>query len=101
MDFGATWPPPSGRDKLAPRTRRFRPSKPDARTERALAGLTTHVLDVTRGGPAQSMRVELYGLHRGRTLQLIANVGTNTQGRASQALISAGEARVGLFELVF
>ena len=30
------------------------------RAEDDLAGLTTHVLDVARGGPAERVRVELY-----------------------------------------
>ena len=75
---------------------------PEARTEHALAGLTTHVLDVTRGGPAQSMRVELYRVRSRRArASSIADVATNADGRTDKPLIGAGEARVGLFELVF
>jgi 5-hydroxyisourate hydrolase len=66
-----------------------------------LAGLTTHVLDVTRGAPAQSMRMELYELDRGGARTLIADVATNADGRTDKPLIGADEARVGLFELVF
>jgi 5-hydroxyisourate hydrolase len=65
-----------------------------------LAGLTTHVLDITLGGPAQSMRVELHEFDRGAR-KLIAAVATNADGRTDQPLIAAGEARVGFFELVF
>ena len=70
-------------------------------TERALAGLTTHVLDVTRGGPAQSMRVELYEFDRGGTRRLIVDATTNADGRTDKPMIGAMEARIGQFELVF
>ena len=65
-----------------------------------MAGLTTHVLDITLGGPAQSMRVELYEFDR-NARKLIAVVATNADGRTDKPLIGAGEARVGFFELVF
>jgi 5-hydroxyisourate hydrolase len=66
-----------------------------------LAGLTTHVLDVTRGGPAKGVRIELYefGADGGRTLVTAAT--TNADGRTDVPLIAAGQARVGRFELVF
>jgi 5-hydroxyisourate hydrolase len=66
-----------------------------------LAGLTTHVLDITLGGPAQSMRVELYEFEPTGARKLIAVVATNADGRTDKPLIGAGEARVGFFELVF
>jgi hydroxyisourate hydrolase len=69
-------------------------------TERALAGLTTHVLDVTRGGPAMGVRIELYELAAaGR--RLFTEATTNADGRTDQPLIGAGQARVGCFELLF
>ena len=66
-----------------------------------MAGLTTHVLDVTRGGPAERVRVELYELAEGGERALIADVATNADGRTDQPLISAEHARAGRFELVF
>jgi len=66
-----------------------------------LAGLTTHVLDVTRGGPAERVRVELYEFAAGGERTLIADVATNADGRTDRPLISADEARAGRFELVF
>jgi hydroxyisourate hydrolase len=66
-----------------------------------LAGLTTHVLDVTRGGPAEGVRVELYELAGASERRLIADVATNADGRTDQPLIGARHARAGLFELVF
>jgi hydroxyisourate hydrolase len=65
-----------------------------------LAGLTTHVLDVTRGGPAPRVRLELYELDR-EAARLIVEAATNADGRTDQPLIAAAAARVGRFELVF
>ena len=67
-----------------------------------MAGLTTHVLDVTRGGPAEGVRVELYEFDRGGAAARSSPMSlTNADGRTDTPLISAGEARVGRFELVF
>jgi len=66
-----------------------------------MAGLTTHVLDVTRGGPARGVRVDLYALGEGGARALIASVLTNADGRTDKPLIPAAEARVGRYELVF
>ena len=51
-----------------------------ATTERPLAGPTTHVLDVTRGGPAEGVRVELYEIASSRA-QAFADAATNVDGR--------------------
>jgi 5-hydroxyisourate hydrolase len=66
-----------------------------------LAGLSTHVLDVTRGGPAWDVQVELYELDVDGSRRLIAKTKTNTDGRTDKPLIGASEARIGQFELVF
>jgi 5-hydroxyisourate hydrolase len=66
-----------------------------------LAGLTTHVLDVTRGAPAERVRIELYEVAGASERRLIADVVTNADGRTDQPLIGARDARAGLFELVF
>ena len=65
-----------------------------------MAGVTTHILDVGIGRPAQGVRVELYDLDgSGRTL--LADVTTNADGRTDKPLISADAARAGRFELIF
>src|SRR5271169_6850369 len=69
--------------------------------ERALAGLTTHVLDVTRGGPAEGVRIELYELEADGGWRQVITTATNADGRTDRPLISAAEARAGRFELVF
>jgi hydroxyisourate hydrolase len=69
--------------------------------EQTLAGLTTHVLDVTRGGPAQGVRVRLYELETPEKRKLVAQVATNGDGRTDEPLIGAAQSRAGRFELVF
>ena len=66
-----------------------------------MAGLTTHVLDVTRGGPAQGVRIELHELDAGGGRRLVVETTTNADGRTDQPLIGAGQAHVGRFELLF
>jgi 5-hydroxyisourate hydrolase len=72
-----------------------------AAREQDLAGVTTHVLDVTSGQPAGGVRVEFYELAGGPDRNLIADVVTNADGRTDRPLMSADEARAGRFELVF
>ena len=66
-----------------------------------MAGLTTHVLDISRGQPADGVRVELYELAGGSDRKLIADVVTNSDGRTDKPLMSADQARAGRFELIF
>jgi len=66
-----------------------------------LAGLTTHVLDVTRGGPAGGVRIELYELGDRHARNLLAETATNADGRTDRPLIAASDARKGRYELVF
>ena len=63
--------------------------------------MTTHVLDVTRGGPAKGVRIELYELDGEGGRRLVTAATTNADGRTDQPLIGAADARVGRFELVF
>jgi HIUase/Transthyretin family len=56
----------------------------EARRERSLAGLTTHVLDVTSGRPADGVRVELYELVGGSERKPVVDVVTNSDGRLRQ-----------------
>ena len=66
-----------------------------------MAGLTTHVLDVTRGSPARAMRIELFELAGEGARRLVTTATTNADGRTDAPLIAAGDARVGRFELLF
>ncbi len=66
-----------------------------------MAGLTTHVLDTTRGRPAAGVAVELHALAADGARTLIASVRTNADGRTDAPLIDPSQARVGHFELTF
>jgi 5-hydroxyisourate hydrolase len=66
-----------------------------------MAGLTTHVLDTTRGRPAQGVAIELHALSPDGARTLIASALTNADGRTDAPLVSAAEARAGVYELTF
>src|SRR5271170_7030644 len=66
-----------------------------------MAGLTTHVLDTTRGRPASGVAIELHALAADGMRTLVASVRTNADGRTDAPLIAAAEARAGAFELSF
>ena len=66
-----------------------------------MAGITTHVLDVTIGRPAEGVRVELYELAGGTQRKLVADAVTNADGRTDKPLMNADQARAGQFEVVF
>jgi len=66
-----------------------------------MAGLSTHVLDTVRGGPAQGVTIELFELAADGGKILLKTTVTNADGRTDAPLIAAGEARIGRFELLF
>jgi len=66
-----------------------------------MAGLTTHVLDTTRGRPAAGVEIELHALGADGSRSLVAKATTNADGRTDSPLIAAADARVGQFELSF
>ena len=98
MEAAADWP--AGGDTIeGPRGSAWRTV--EAREGTPLAGVTTHILDVTVGRPAQGVRVELYELEGGSERKRIADVVTNADGRTDKPLVAADQARAGRFELVF
>ena len=58
--------------------------------------LTTHVLDVAHGRPAEGVAVELW-----RDGELVASATTNADGRCDAPLVEAGALREGEHELRF
>jgi len=100
MVFARVWPRLRRRDKVAPDAS-LSAVEASFMTERALAGLTTHVLDIARGRPAESMRVELYEFDVGGARRLLVDIATNADGRTDKPLIGSTDARVGRFELAF
>jgi 5-hydroxyisourate hydrolase len=69
--------------------------------EEKLAGLSTHVLDNVRGGPASGVPIELFGVMTDGSRKALAKTLTNADGRTDAPLISAAEARIGTYEIVF
>ena len=65
-----------------------------------MARISTHVLDISRGHPAQGMAVELH-LVKGAERRLLAAVTTNADGRTDAPLVSADALEVGVYELSF
>lgn len=64
--------------------------------------LTTHVLDTMHGHPAAGVTIQLWRLHaanEGR--ELLKTVGTNTNGRTEEPLLTGTELVAGQYELVF
>ncbi len=59
--------------------------------------LTTHVLDLVKGGPAARFRIELVDDMGG----LLKDVVTNDDGRTASPMLAAEEMREGTFELRF
>ena len=66
-----------------------------------MAGLTTHVLDTTRGRPAAGVEIELYSYDADGGAKRIARATTNADGRTDAALITAAEITSGTYELRF
>ena len=61
--------------------------------------LSTHVLDLTHGGPAPGFMIELWRL--GPTPERLKVVTTNTDGRTDVPLLSGAELASGSYELLF
>jgi len=62
--------------------------------------LSTHVLDLAHGRPAQGLQIELWSL-AGTEPKLLKTVRTNADGRTDEPLLAGAEMQAGLYELVF
>ncbi|OXM87335.1 hydroxyisourate hydrolase [Paenibacillus rigui] len=63
--------------------------------------LTTHVLELSCGKPAEGMRLELYRFNElGERLHLLGG-STNADGRVDSPLLEGELLRTGVYELVF
>jgi 5-hydroxyisourate hydrolase len=65
-----------------------------------MARLSTHVLDVARGKPAEGVVVELHILRAG-SRQHVTTAATNADGRTSEPLVSGNRIETGSYELTF
>ena len=65
-----------------------------------MAGLTTHVLDTSKGKPAVELKIELYKLLNTERI-LIKTVFTNEDGRINEPLLTAKDLDEIHYELLF
>ncbi|GAB2479219.1 MAG: hydroxyisourate hydrolase [Comamonas sp.] len=65
-----------------------------------MAGISTHVLNLTNGRPISGMRVELYDVAQKPPVRINATR-TNADGRTDAPMMAAAAARTGDFELRF
>lgn len=63
--------------------------------------LTTHVLDISRGRPAEGMALKLYRLDGEEGRILLRSAVTNDDGRLNEPLLSGEQMVIGTYELVF
>ena len=66
-----------------------------------MAGLTTHVLDLTSGKPAEGLNVSLFKKDSQNAKNLVGNFVTNSDGRISKPLLNEKEIKAGWYELIF
>jgi 5-hydroxyisourate hydrolase len=64
-----------------------------------LSRLTTHVLNVATGRPAEGLAIELWALRD--AFDLIKRVTTNADGRVDDALLTGDAFKAGVYELRF
>ena len=62
--------------------------------------LTTHVLDISAGVPADGIRIDLHQ-HTPEGLRLLATTTTGSDGRVAAALLSGASFRTGSYLLTF
>lgn len=62
--------------------------------------LTTHILDTSRGCPAEGVKIDLFRLEGERRVHMATTV-TNDDGRTNAPIIPKGELTCGTYELVF
>ena len=65
-----------------------------------MTGLTTHVLDLTLGKPADAVEISFYMIQSDRK-ELIANFVTNSDGRLDKPIFDQSDIRAGWYEMVF
>ena len=65
-----------------------------------MTGLTTHVLDLTQGKPADALEISFYTTQSDRK-ELIANFVTNSDGRLNKPIFDQSNIREGWYEMVF
>lgn len=62
--------------------------------------LSTHVLDIAGGRPAEGLRIDLYRID-GEDRTKLLSTATNSDGRTDGPLLPSGNLRTGVYEIVF
>jgi 5-hydroxyisourate hydrolase len=65
-----------------------------------MARLSTHVLDTSRGTPANGVKIELHRVKGGERLH-VATMITNADGRTDSPMLSGERLETGVYELTF
>lgn len=65
------------------------------------AGLTTHVLDTSREGPASGVNVTLQRMDDSGATETIDRGTTNDDGRLDEPLLTADQMETGTYQLLF
>lgn len=63
--------------------------------------LTTHVLDLSIGKPANEVVVELWQVDSDNRFQFILTCRTNEDGRVNQSLLEETSMKIGIYEIRF
>ena len=63
--------------------------------------LSTHVLDLVSGQPAQGVRIDLHRVSKDGAHQLVATTMTNADGRTDAPLLAGAAFLIGTYELSF
>ena len=66
-----------------------------------MARLSTHVLDISRGGPAEGVAIDLYFCGTGEIREHLKAVATNPDGRTDEPLLAGDALRTGIYEIRF
>ncbi len=66
-----------------------------------MPSLSTHVLDLFHGIPAQNVQIDLFFQHEDEPKQHIKTVVTNADGRVNEQLVTNETWKQGTYELVF
>jgi 5-hydroxyisourate hydrolase len=66
-----------------------------------VARLSTHVLDTSRGGPAEAVAIDVYFCGEGDRREHLKSVATNRDGRTDEPLVAGDSLRTGVYEICF
>ena len=66
-----------------------------------MPSLSTHVLDLHHGTPAQNVKIDVFFQQENESIELIKTVTTNADGRCDEQILTNDSWRQGTYELIF